>query len=320
MGRPESPALGVVPLTPKTGRHEHDFGHHDPSVEARTRWVVALTLAMMIGEIVAGLAFGSMALLADGWHMGTHAAALGVAAIAYWYARRHARDPRFSFGTGKVGALGGFASAVGLALVALLVLGESATRLASPALIRFDEAIAVCFLGLGVNVASAFILKERDHEREDHGHHHHDRDHNRRAAYLHVLADALTSVLALIALYAGKWLGWTWMDPLMGIAGSLVIGWWSYGLLRDTTAVLLDAEIDSHVRGEIQAALENDGHSKVADLHVWRVGPRRLAAMVSVTTTLPKQPDDYRRTLSSFGELAHVSVEVRASMTPVEAL
>lgn len=221
---------------------EHHLAHIDAASERRTRWVVALTLAMMIGEIAAGLAFGSMALLADGWHMGTHAAALGVAAFAYAYARRHARDPRFRFGTAKVGTLGGFASAVGLAVVALLVFVESIARLFSPVAIRFDEAIAVCLLGLAVNIVSALLLKD-DHP-EPGGSPRPHRDYNRRAAYLHVLADALTSVLALAALTSGKWMGFTWMDPLMGLAGSVVIAWWSFGLLRDTSAVLLDMTTD----------------------------------------------------------------------------
>ena len=226
------------PLHCASAPHEHGLGHVDEASERKTRWVVALTLVMMAGEIAAGLAFGSMALLADGWHMGTHAAALGVAAFAYAYARRHAHDPRFRFGTAKVGTLGGFASAVGLAVVAMLVFVESIERLASPVAIRFNEAIAVCLLGLAVNVVSALLLKEDEDESGATARR--PRDYNRRAAYLHVLADALTSVLALAALISGKWLGFTWMDPLMGVAGSVVIAWWSYGLLRDTSAVLLD--------------------------------------------------------------------------------
>jgi cation diffusion facilitator family transporter len=264
---------------------------------------------MMLGEVVAGLAFGSMALLADGWHMGTHAAALGVATFAYAYARRHAHDPRFSFGTGKVGALGGFASAVGLAVIALLVLTESVVRLASPVTIRFDEAIAVCFLGLVVNIVCALLLREHEHDADD-AHH---RDHNRRAAYVHVLADALTSVFALIALFSGKWLGWPWMDPIMGIAGAIVIAWWSAGLLRDTSAVLLDAEGDAHRREAIRAAIESDGRSRIVDLHLWRVGPRHLAVIVTVATSVPREPEDYRQALEPFRDLAHVTVEVRAA-------
>src|SRR5262245_13500969 len=219
-------------------QHHHSFGTElRTGGERRTRWVIGLTLTMMALEIAAGTAFGSMALLADGWHMGTHAAALGVAAFAYAYARRHAGDSRYSFGTGKVGALGGFASATGLAVAALLIFAESAERLASPVSIRFDEAIAVACLGLAVNVACALLLREDHGEVGFAGHAHH--DHNLRGAYLHVLADALTSGLAIAALTAGKLLGWSWMDPIMGLVGSLVIARWSYALLKDTSRVLL---------------------------------------------------------------------------------
>jgi len=318
----------------KPWRHDHAFvPGQGGSGERRTRWVVAITLVMMAGEIVAGLAFGSMALLADGWHMGTHAAALGVAVFAYRYARRHAADPRYSFGTGKVGALSGFASAVGLAVVALMVFGESVSRLASPVAIRFDEAIAVAVLGLCVNVACALLLRDDDHDHghgHGHGHpHEHDddaatvgghaahaghehRDHNLRAAYLHVLADALTSVLAIVALLAGRTFGWTWMDPIMGIVGSLVIARWSLGLLRDTSAVLLDAEVAEGRREAIRAAVEVDAESRVADLHVWRVGPRHLAAIVSVVTPEPRAAAHYKQLLAGFPDLAHVTVEVHA--------
>jgi cation diffusion facilitator family transporter len=264
---------------------------------------------MMIVEVAAGMAFGSMALLADGWHMGTHAAALGVAAFAYVYARRHAEDPRYSFGTGKVGALSGFASATGLAVVALLIFGESAQRLASPVAIRFDEAIAVACAGLVVNVLCALLLSD-----------HHDpaasaqpahRDHNLRGAYLHVLADALTSLLAIAALASGKLFGWTWMDPIMGLAGSAVIARWSYALLRDTSGVLLDAEISEARRAEIRAAIEADADARVSDLHVWRVGPRHLAAIVSVVAHAPREPAEYKSRLDRQPDLVHVTVEVQ---------
>ncbi len=310
-------------------QHRHGYGaegHGDG--ERRTRWVVGLTLAMMAGEIAAGTVFGSMALLADGWHMGTHAAALGVAVFAYRYARRHAGDPRYTFGTGKVGALGGFASAVGLAVVALLVLAESAQRLATPVAIRFDEAIAVAVLGLAVNLGSAFLLRGEHDHRHDHGHghdqehdHDHDparergphaahRDHNLRAAYLHVLADALTSVLAIVALVTGRSLGWTWMDPVMGIVGGAVIARWSWALLRDTSAVLLDGEAEQALRADVVRAIEAERDNRVADLHVWRVGPRHLAAIVSVVTHAPQAPAHYRALLAAFPDLVHVTVEV----------
>jgi len=296
--------------------HHHTFGTDErKGAERRTWWVIGLTASMMAVEITAGLLFGSMALLADGWHMGTHAAALGVTVFAYIYTRRNADNPRFSFGTGKVGALGGFASAVGLAVVALLILSESVVRVASPITIRFDEAIAVAILGLVINLASALILRDHDHhghhhDHDDHHHEHH--DHNLRGAYLHVLADALTSVLAIVALVAGRQLGWVWMDPMMGIVGALVIARWSYGLLRETSGVLLDAEISLAQRETIRATLESEGDDRVTDLHIWRVGPRHLAAIVSVVSHNPREPEHYKSRLSKHADLVHVTVEVHA--------
>ena len=297
-------------------QHHHAFGTDARTRgEVRTWWVIGLTTLTMGAEVAAGLAFGSMALLADGWHMGTHAAALGVTAFAYVYARRHARDRRFSFGTGKVSALGGFASAVGLAVVALLVFGESALRLLQPVSIRFNEAIGVAVAGLLINLLCAFLLRE-DHAHahagdpmHDHDRHHH-HDHNLRAAYLHVLADALTSLLAIAALTTGKYLGWTWMDPVMGVVGSVVIARWSLALVRDTSSVLLDAEFDEQRRRAITSALEADADNRVTDLHVWRVGPRHLAAIVSLVTHEPRDPSHYKKLLAAFPDLAHVTVEV----------
>ncbi len=289
--------------------HSHTFGTDAHTHgERRTRWVVALTLLMMTVEIAAGISFGSMALLADGWHMGTHAAALGIAVFAYAYARRHAADPRYTFGTGKVGALAGFGSAVGLAAVALFVFAESLDRLRAPVTIRFDEAIAVAGVGLAVNLASAFLLRG-DHHHGDgtHVHHH---DHNLRGAYLHVMADALTSVLAIIALVTGRQLGWTWMDPMMGVVGALVISRWSYGLLRDTSAVLLDAEVPPERRAQIRQAIESDADTRVVDLHVWRVGPSHLAAVISVVSHEPQEPEHYKALVTEFTDLSHVTVEV----------
>jgi cation diffusion facilitator family transporter len=290
-------------------QHHHSFGTQARTrSERRTWWVVALTLAMMCAEIAAGSFFGSMALLADGWHMGTHAAALGIAAFAYGYARRHAADSRYSFGTGKVGALGGFASATGLAVVAALIFGESAQRLASPVSIRFDEAIAVACLGLMVNVGCALLLREDHDETAFAGHAHH--DHNLRGAYLHVLADALTSVLAIAALSTGKFLGWAWMDPVMGLVGSVVIARWSYALLRDTSRVLLDAELSEERRAAIVNAIESDADTRIADLHVWRVGPRHLAAIISLVAHHPREPDYYKRLVAEQRDLVHLTVEV----------
>ena len=323
-------------------QHSHVFGTDEQHAgERRTRWVIALTFCMMIGEIAAGLVFGSMALLADGWHMATHAVALAVAAFAYWYTRRRARDRRYTFGTGKVGALGGFGSAVALAVVALLVLAESLARLVSPTPIRFDEAIGVAVLGLVVNLLSVLLLHEGGH---GHGHHHdhrhdhpphehhahaHDRDppeqhehhpsthhatghhdHNLRGAYLHVLADALTSVLAIGALLLGKYYGWMWVDALSGVLGSVVIARWSLGLLRDTSAVLLDAEVPEQRRRDVQRALEDDADNRVADLHLWRIGPRHLAAIVSIVTHQPRDPRHYKSLLQRFDDLRHVTIEV----------
>ena len=295
-------------------RHAHAFGTDLPTTgERRTRLVAGLTAGFMVVEIVCGMLFGSMALLADGWHMGSHAAAIGVAAYAYAFARRHAGSRRFSFGTGKVGALAGFGSAVALAVIALLLFGQSAVRLVAPVAIRFDEAIWIAALGLGVNLVSALLLRdEHDHGHDEHAHAHahHHHDHNLRAAYLHVLADALTSVLAIVALSTGKLLGWIWMDPAMGLVGSLVIATWSWKLLRDTGGVLLDAELDERQRQELQSLIESDNDTRVADLHVWRVGPRHLAAIVSVVSHQAREPEHYKALLARREDLAHVTVEV----------
>lgn len=290
-------------------QHQHSFGTDvQTRGERRTWWVIAVTFTMMTVEIVAGTIFGSMALLADGWHMGTHAAALGVTVFAYIYARRHAKDPRYSFGTGKVGSLGGFASAVGLAVVALLVFGESVARLVSPVGIRFNEAIGVAVIGLIVNLGSAWLLHDEHHHHGASEHVHH--DHNLRGAYLHVVADAMTSVLAIMALFTGKLLGWVWMDPMMGIVGAVVIARWSFGLLRDTSRVLLDGELAETRRDRIRKTLESGGDTRVADLHVWRVGPKHLASILSVVTHHPKDPDHYKDLLAEEEDLVHVTVEV----------
>jgi cation diffusion facilitator family transporter len=270
----------------------------------------------MIIEIAAGYWFGSMALLADGWHMGTHAVALSITAFAYYYARRHSDNPNYSFGTGKVGVLGGFTSAVVLAVIALLIGVESVQRLVSPQPIRFNEAIAVAFVGLVVNVISAFLLQEKHSHHHGHGHDHEHtekfRDHNLRAAYFHVLADALTSVLAIIALFTGKAFGWIWMDPIMGIVGALIISRWSYGLLVDTGKVLLDRDVNQEAIAEIRAIIEADSDNRVSDLHVWRVGSHHLSAVISIVTHYPKSPDHYKNLLEEYDEIAHVTVEVNS--------
>ena len=268
--------------------HDHVFlgKRHDENAR-RTLWVVALTAVMMVGEIAAGLAFNSMALLADGFHMATHAGALGIAAIAYAYAKRHAHGRRYSFGTGKVGDLAGFASALVLGIVALGIAYESLTRLFDPSPVAFAEATIIAVIGLGVNIASALLLGH-GHSHDHHGHtHDHDHDHppekdnNLRSAYLHVVADALTSVLAIAALLGGRYLGWVWLDPAMGVVGSIVIAVWAWSLMRDTGAVLLDAT-DAALETEIRTRVEEPGDARIIDLHVWRVGPAAHSAIISV--------------------------------------
>jgi cation diffusion facilitator family transporter len=294
--------------------HSHNFlGHAHDTHERRTRYVVALTAAMMVVEIAAGWMTGSMALLADGLHMATHAGALGVAALAYAFARKHAENPRFTFGTGKVGDLAGFASALVLALIALGIGVESFQRLLAPAHVAYAEALWIAVLGLGVNLASAWLLGGDHHHGHDHGHAGHDHDHahhdhNLRSAYFHVLADALTSVLAIAALLSGLYLGWRWMDAAMGIVGAAVIARWSWGLLRDTGAVLVDASANPGLEAEIREAIE-DGDARIVDLHVWRVGPGRYAAIVSLVAAEPLAPAAYAARVTIHGELVHVTVE-----------
>lgn len=293
--------------------HSHRFlGADHARNTRRTLWVVALTAGMMVIEIIAGFFTGSMALLADGFHMATHAGALGVAALAYLFARRHADDPRFSFGTGKVGDLAGFASALVLVLVALGMAMESIVRLLNPVEVAFREAILVAVLGLGVNVASAVLLAGGGHGHDHgHGHHHHGphtADNNLRAAYLHVIADAATSVLAIVALLAGSMLGWWWCDPLMGLVGGILIARWAAGLLADTAAVLLDCT-DDHVAQEVREAVEGPGDAKITDLHVWQVGPQARAAIVSVVAP-GLDADIIRARLVPVDEIRHLTVEV----------
>ena len=294
--------------------HNHRFLLDSSRSERNTWLVILLTFSMMTIEITAGFIFGSMALLADGWHMGTHASALGITVFAYYYARKHRDNPAYSYGTGKVGVLGGFASAVVLAVVALLMGVESIERFFQPVTIRFNEAIAVAVVGLIVNLVSAYLLQDRhhhDHTTDAHDHPHH-QDHNLRAAYLHVLADALTSLLAIIALITGKTFGWVWMDPLMGVVGAIVIMRWSYLLLRDSSRVLLDRDVNPEAIAQIKQTIETDNDNRVTDLHVWRVGPRHLAAIVSVVTHFPQPPQHYKKLLSDYDELVHVTVEVIA--------
>lgn len=296
--------------TLESWKHSHRFTIGDDQGLRKTKQVILLTLTMMIVEIAAGVLFGSMALLADGWHMGTHAAALGITALAYYYARRHADNPKYTFGTGKVGVLGGFTSAVILAGVALLMAVASFERLLLPRPIRFDEAIIVAVTGLIVNLVSAYILRDRRHAHDHTGDHHHHHDYNLKAAYLHVMADALTSVLAIIALITGKALGWIWMDPIMGVVGAAVIMRWSYGLLRDTGKILLDRDVSMETVSTIYSTMEADSDNRVSDLHIWRIGTNQLAAIISIVTHFPKPPDHYKKLLTPFKELAHITIEV----------
>jgi cation diffusion facilitator family transporter len=299
--------------------HDHVFlgNAHDRNAR-RTLWVVLLTAGMMVVEIVAGVLFNSMALLADGFHMATHAGALGVAAIAYAYAKKHANSRRYSFGTGKVGDLAGFASAMALGLVALGIAVESAQRLLSPQSVAFGEATVIAVVGLLVNLASAWLLGADHHHGQghghDHGHHdhshshdHHHHDNNLRSAYVHVLADALTSVLAIVALLGGRYLGWVWLDPVMGLVGATVIAVWSWSLMRDTASVLLDAH-ESHLEEEIREFVEGPGDARITDLHVWRVGPGAHAAIVAVKGI---DGDTVRSRLHEVHEIAHLTVEHR---------
>lgn len=298
-------------------QHAHRFETgQEEAAERRTRIVVALTVVMMVAEIAAGTIFNSMALLADGWHMSTHAGALGIAAFAYSFARRHANDEHFTFGTGKVGALAAFASAIILGLVALLMVWESANRLLSTQTIAFDQALLVAVIGLAVNLVSAVILgghgQGHGHEHGHHDHHdHHGDDHNMRAAYLHVVADAFTSVLAIVALLLGKYLGWWWMDPIMGFVGAAMIASWSWGLMHSTGAVLVDHCDDHDLSEEVRTAIEGDADNRLADQHLWQIGPGHWAAIVSVVTATPRDPAHYKALLSEVHELSHVSVEVQ---------
>ncbi|ANH97857.1 cation transporter [Pseudomonas koreensis] len=307
-------------LTPNAERfsHDHQFlgASHDENAR-RTLWVVALTFVMMIGEIAAGYLTGSMALLADGFHMATHAGALGIAAAAYGFARRNANNRRYSFGTGKVGDLAGFASAMVLGLVSLGIAGESIFRLFEPTTVAFGEATVIAIVGLGVNILSAFLLMGHhghDHgHQHDHGHdHHHHHDNNLRSAYVHVLADALTSVLAIAALLAGRYLGWVWLDPAMGIVGSIVIAKWAYNLMRDSAAVLLDTT-DEPVAAEIRELLETSDDVRISDLHVWQVGPQARAAIVSVVAAAGVTAEAIRERLAPVHELSHLTIELRSA-------
>lgn len=299
-------------------RHTHVFDQGNPLAEKNTRWAVMLTATMMVAEILGGWVFNSMALLADGWHMSSHVVALGLAVLAYAAARKFSQDERFNYGTWKIEVLGGYTSALLLLLVAVLMLFQSLERLLNPMPIHYDEAIVIAIIGLLVNLACAWLLRDQhDHHHAPHDHHSHDhptgthQDLNLRSAYLHVIADAATSVFAIIALTGGKLWGADWLDPLMGIVGGLLVAVWSMGLLKQTIRVLLDAEMDAPVVSEIREVIQASTiKASISDLHVWRVGKGKYACIISLVTEENAVPDDFKQQLSIHEELVHISIEI----------
>lgn len=290
-------------------QHSHSFSGHNLHGEKRTFYVLLLTLTTMVVEITAGTVYGSMALLADGWHMGTHAAAFCITLFAYRYAKKHESSERFSFGSGKVSVLGGYTSAVALGIVALLMFVESLERLFNPQAIQFNEAIIVACIGLVVNVVSMFLLGEHHHHHDhshDHEHHHH--DHNLRAAYLHVLADTLTSLLAIVALIFAKFYGWNWLDAVMGMVGALVISKWTINLLRQTSPILLDENIDEIYSQQIRAELAP--FADVTDLHIWKVSGHHYSAAITLVSHSELSLDEYKQKLRKFDKINHLTLEV----------
>lgn len=308
-------------------RHSHVFDEGNPLVERNTLWAVVLTAGMMVIEITSGWMFNSMALLADGWHMSSHTLALGLSLLAYAAARRFAQDSRFAFGTWKIEVLGGYTSALLLVLVAGLMLYQSVERLVSPTPIQYNQAIVIAVAGLLVNFACAWLLRGGSGHDHHHGHGHHDHhghdahghhgDLNLRSAYLHVVADAATSVLAILALIGGKLWGASWLDPAMGIAGSGLVAVWAYGLLRDSGRILLDAEMNAPVVAEIREVIEASPiQATISDLHVWRVGKGKYACILSLVTREDAEPEDFKRQLRIHEELVHISIEINRQPVP----
>lgn len=301
--------------------HTHQFGTGNPLAELNTRRAFWLTAVMMVVEIIGGWWYNSMAVLADGWHMSSHALALGLSAFAYAFARKHATNPRFSFGTWKIEVLGGYTSAILLLCVAGTMAFESVRRLLMPTEIHYNQAIVIAFVGLAVNLICAWLLRDRHDHEHDHGHGHdghghggHAHDLNLRSAYIHVMADAATSVLAVIALFSGKLWGASWLDPVMGIAGAVLVTVWAIGLLRDSSKVLLDAEMDAGVVDEVREVIaESDLPARIEDIHVWRVGRNHYACILALATETPVPADYFRRALSIHEELVHITIEVRCS-------
>ncbi|MBE8576743.1 CDF family Co(II)/Ni(II) efflux transporter DmeF [Vibrio sp. OPT18] len=307
-------------------RHQHNFSSHNSQGEKRTFYVLLLTVVTMVVEIVAGTIYGSMALLADGWHMGTHAAAFGITLFAYRYAKKHAESERFSFGTGKVSVLGGYTSAIALGIVALLMLVESVHRLFNPQAIQFNEAIIVACIGLTVNVVSMFLLGDHHHDHghehghshshdhdSDHGHKHgeHHHDHNLRAAYMHVLADTLTSLLAIVALLFGKFYGWNWLDAAMGMVGAFVIAKWTMNLMKQTSPILLDENIDQDYRDSVTETLTP--YASVTDFHMWKVSGHHYSAAITLESNSDKTISEYKQMLAKFDKINHLTLEVHSN-------
>lgn len=315
-------------------RHQHNFSSHNSQGEKRTLYVLLLTVVTMVVEIVAGTIYGSMALLADGWHMGTHAAAFGITLFAYRYAKKHAESERFSFGTGKVSVLGGYTSAIALGIVSLLMLVESVHRLFNPQAIQFNEAIIVACIGLTVNVVSMFLLGDHHHDHghehghdhsKNHGHSHshdhdsdhnhkhgeHHHDHNLRAAYMHVLADTLTSLLAIVALLFGKFYGWNWLDAAMGMVGAFVIAKWTMNLMKQTSPILLDENIHQDYRDSVTETLTP--YASVTDFHMWKVSGHHYSAAITLESNSDKTVSEYKQMLSKFDKINHLTLEVHSN-------